>query len=254
MQHLLHMWSVFSKKDFLIDPDVVDEHFVGELAVVNFETGPVTSHGYVQQKEEGLMEGVGAASVIFDRNFVVLEIVYIHDHELFIPSEFVCMELGDVKFFLCAVVVAGVVTVLGVVPFVLPVVGAVYDVLAVDGFDDIDFAAGGPGNLIDVFAEHPEGGPDALAGGERDACFYGAVGKAELALGNHSRRGVACAFVAFFVCADVENAILDVSVFATVSVVFTFVVTPSAGACANFESPLVGIDGLAFEFVTPEVR
>ena len=227
----------------LIDPDVVDEHFVRELGVVHFETGPVTSHGDIQQKEERLMEGVGAASVVFNRNFVVLKIIYVHHDELFVPGEFVCMELGDVKFFLCAVVVAGVVTVLGVVPFVLPVVGAVHDVFTVDGLDDVDFAAGRPGDLIDVFAEHPEGGPDALAGGERDACFYGAVGKAELALGNHSCRGEAGAFVAFFVRADVENTVFYVGVFATVGVVFPFVVAPAACAGADFECPLVGVDG-----------
>ena len=104
------------------------------------------------------------------------------------------------------------------------------------------------------FSQHPEGGPDAFARGERDAGFHGAVGKAELAFGNHSRRGVACTFVAFFVGADVENAVLDVGVFATVGVVLPFIVAPTVCACADFECPLVGVDGRTFEFVAPEVR
>lgn len=200
------------------------------------------------------MEGVCAAGVVFDRNLVVLEIVNVHGDELFVPGEFVCMELGDVEFFLCAMEIVGVVAVIGLLAFGLPVVGAVYDIFAIDGFDDIDFAAGGPGDLIDVFSQHPEGGPDAFARGERDAGFHGAVGKAEVAFGNHSRRGVACTFVAFFVGADVENAVLDVDVFATVGVVLPFIVAPTVCACADFECPLVGVDGGTFEFVAPEVR
>ena len=227
----------------LVDSDVVDEHFVRELGVVHFETGPVTSHGDIQQKEKRLVEGVGAASVVFDRNFVVLKIIYVHHDEFFVPSEFVCMKLGNVKNGACSVKITGVVAVFGVVAFVLPVVGAVHDVFTVDGLDDVDFAAGRPGDLIDVFAEHPEGGLDSLAGGERDACFDGAVGKAEFSFGNHSRRGVACAFVAFFVRADVENTVFYVGVFATVGVVFPFVVAPAACAGADFECPLVGVDG-----------
>lgn len=48
MQHLLHIQGFYPKKSFLIDSDIVDEHFVGELCVIDFETGPITSHGYVQ--------------------------------------------------------------------------------------------------------------------------------------------------------------------------------------------------------------
>ena len=41
--------SVYAtKKRFLVDSDIVDEHFVGELRVIDFETGPVSGHGYVQ--------------------------------------------------------------------------------------------------------------------------------------------------------------------------------------------------------------
>ena len=58
------------------------------------------------------MEGVCAAGVVFNRNLVVLEIVNVHGDELFVPGEFVCMELGDVEFFLCAMEIVGVVAVM----------------------------------------------------------------------------------------------------------------------------------------------
>ena len=36
----------------LVNSDVIDEHFVRELGVVHIETGPVTTYGDIQQKEE----------------------------------------------------------------------------------------------------------------------------------------------------------------------------------------------------------
>ena len=143
--------------------NVVDEHLVRELRIVYFESGPVPAHGDIQDKEERLVERIRTAGVVLDGNLVVLEIVYIHRDDFLIPSEFVCMELRDVDSFFGSVEIARVVAVAGVLAVIGPVVGPVDNALVVDGFDDVDFTAGGPGNLVDVFAEHPERGPYSLA-------------------------------------------------------------------------------------------
>ena len=200
------------------------------------------------------MECFGSTGVVFDGHFVVLEVIDIHGDEFFVPSEFVRVELRDVQFLFRSMKIACVVAVAGVQPIVLPVVGAVDNALVVDGFDDVDFAAGGPTHFIDVFSEHPEGGPDPFAYGERNAGLDCAVGECELALGNHARRSVAGAFVIFFVGADVEDAVLHVGVFFAPGVVFFFVVAPAATACADFESPLGCVDDCTVEFIVPEVR
>ena len=54
---------------------------------------------------------------------------------------------------------------------------------AADHFHDVDLAAAGPANGADVFAEHPEGRPDALALGQAQARGELAVGPGVEALG-----------------------------------------------------------------------
>ena len=163
------------------------------------------------------------------------------------------MELRDVYFMLLVAVVAGVVAVGRVFCAVRPVVCAVDDVFAIDGFDDIDFATSGPADGIEVFAEHPEGGPDSLACRECNAGFYGAVLECELALGEHACRGVFGAFVVFFLRTDMQDAVLDVGVFFAVRVVFPFVVAPAARTRADVVSPFAIVDFVAVEFIVPEV-
>src|SRR5450631_4579673 len=48
--------------------------------------------------------------------------------------------------------------------------------LFADVFHDVDFSAGGPAGFVDVDAEHPEGGPDALSARNLHAGFEAAVG------------------------------------------------------------------------------
>ena len=237
-----------------VNADVIDEHFVRELRVIYFKSGPVSTYSNVQQEKLRLMECFGSAGVVFDGHFVVLEIIDIHGDEFFVPSEFVRVELRDVQFLFCSMEIACAVAVAGVLPFVLPVVGAVDNALVVDGFDDIDFPAGGPTHFIDVFSEHPEGRPNSLTYGERDAGLDCAVGECELALGNHARRSVAGAFIIFLVGADVEDAVLHVGVFFAPGVVFLLVVAPAATARTDFECPLGGVYGGTVELVVPEVR
>ncbi len=198
------------------------------------------------------MESVGTAGVILYGNLVVLEVVYVHGDDFAVPYHLVIVELRDVEFLFCSVEIVRVVAVFGVVAFVLPVVGAVDDILAVYCLDDVDFATGRPTDCIDVFAEHPEGGPDSLARGERDAGFDGTVGKAELALSNHAGRCVFCSLVVFLVCADVEDAVLHVGVLAAAGIVLPLVVAPAASARADLEGPLGGVNGV--ELVVPEVH
>ena len=116
---------------------------------------------------------------------------------------------------------------------------AVDFVLGVDGFDDVNFAAGGPSDSVEVFTEHPECRPDSLACRECDARFYRAVLERKFAFGEHACGGVLLTFVVFFLGADVQDAVLDIGVFLAVCVVFPFVIAPAACACADIERPFV---------------
>ena len=183
---------------------------------------------------------------------MIHEIIDEHADVLFVPREFICVELGDVQFVFLLAVVAGVVAVGSVFGTVCPMVCAIDNVLAVDGFDDIDFAAGGPSGGVEVFAEHPEGGPDSLAGWECNSRFYCAVLEGEFAFGKHSCRGVFGTFIVFFLRTDVQDAVLDVGVFFAVGVIFFFVVAPAACASADVVRPFAVVNGVAIEFIVPE--
>ena len=184
---------------------------------------------------------------------MVHEIIDEHADVFFIPREFVRVELRDVHFMLLVTVVAGVVAVSREFGTVRPVVCAVDDVFAIDGFDDVYFAACGPADGVEVFAEHPEGRPDSLACRECDAGFYGAVLERKFAFGEHACRGVFGTFVVFFLGTDMQNAILDVGVFLAVRIVFPFIVAPAAGTRADVVSPFAVVNGVAVEFIVPEV-
>ena len=72
---------------------------------------------------------------------MVHEVIHKHADVLFVPCEFVIVELRDIEFKFLVAVAAGVVAVGGVLAAVSPMVGAVDDVFAVHCFDDVDFAA-----------------------------------------------------------------------------------------------------------------
>jgi len=84
---------------------------------------------------------------------VVHEVIHKHADVLVVPCELVIVELRDVEFKFLIAVIAGIVAVISVLAAVCPMVGAVDDVFAVHGFDDIDLAAGRPAYGIDVLAE-----------------------------------------------------------------------------------------------------
>ncbi len=133
--------------------NVVDEHFVRELSVVYFESGPVACNGDIQDKEERLVEFFGVAGVVFDEDFVVHEVIHKHADVLFVPCELVVVELRDIEFEFLITVIFGVVAVGCILAAICPMVGAVHDVFAVHRFDDVDFAAGWPAYGVDVLAE-----------------------------------------------------------------------------------------------------
>ena len=183
---------------------------------------------------------------------MIHEIIDEHADVLFVPREFICVELGDVQFVFLLAVVAGVVAVGSVFGTVCPMVCAIDNVLAVDGFDDIDFAAGGPSGGVEVFAEHPEGGPNSFACRERNSRFYRAVLECKFALGKHTCRSVLGAFVVFFLRTDMQDAVLDVGVFFAIGIIFPFVVAPAACSCAYVVCPFAIVNGVAIEFIVPE--
>jgi hypothetical protein len=61
---------------------------------------------------------------------------------------------------------------------------------APDVVHDVDLAAGGPALAVDVRAEHPERGPQALAARDLDAGFEASVRLCEAAFRRESRRRV----------------------------------------------------------------
>ena len=183
---------------------------------------------------------------------MVHEIIDEHADVLFVPREFICVELGDVQFVFLFAVIAGVVAVGGVFGTVCPMVCAIDNVFAVNGFDDVDFAASGPAGGVEVFAEHPEGGPNAFTCRERNSRFYRAVLECKLAFGKHTCRSVLGAFVVFFLRTDMQNAVLDVGVFFAVGVIFFFVVAPAACTSADVVRPFAIVNGIAIEFIVPE--
>src|ERR1051326_8178552 len=62
--------------------------------------------------------------------------------------------------------------------------------LFADVFHDVDLAAVGPADLVDVFAEHPERRPDSLPARNLDAGFETSIGLSEFALRFEAGRGV----------------------------------------------------------------
>src|SRR5690606_32021757 len=59
----------------------------------------------------------------------------------------------------------------------------------------VDLAAGGPGHLVDVGAEQPERGPEALPRRQLDARLEAAVLLLEESTGEDARRGVSTSLV-----------------------------------------------------------
>ena len=132
--------------------------------------------------------------------------------------------------------------------------------LFADIFHDVDFAAFGPADGFDVVAEHPEGGPDALALRDFDAGFEAAEGLGEEALGFQARGSVFAgdvigAFEIFFARGDDEIAVFDVGVFAAIGVGLELVVAPAFAA--EVVGPFFRVGGGAVgavEFVGPDER
>jgi hypothetical protein len=130
--------------------------------------------------------------------------------------------------------------------------------LFADVLHDVDFAALGPADRIDVVAEHPERGPDALAVRDFDAGLEAAESLRVEPLrfeasGRVFASDVVGAFVIFFACGDDEIAVFDVGVFRTICVGLEFVVTPATAA--EVVSPFFRVGSgtvRAVEFVGPD--
>jgi hypothetical protein len=130
--------------------------------------------------------------------------------------------------------------------------------LFTDVLHDVDLAALGPADRVDIIAEHPEGGPDALAFGDFDARLETSESLGEEALRFQARGcvfagDVVGAFVLFFARGDDEIAVFDVGVLATICVGLEFVVAPAA--TAEIVSPFFWVGKGAVggvEFVGPD--
>ncbi len=133
--------------------------------------------------------------------------------------------------------------------------------LLADVFHDVDFAALGPADRSDVFAQHPEGRPHPLPHGNFDARFEAAVRLIEKPLRFHSRRGVIASDVVagirvgFFQRRDNEIAALELGVLRAIGVRLELVVAPAVAANPGIKGPFrrIGRGAVrAAEFVAPD--
>jgi hypothetical protein len=107
--------------------------------------------------------------------------------------------------------------------------------LFADIFHDVDLAALGPADRVDVVAEHPKGGPDTLAFWNFYPGFEAAEGLSEQALCLQTRGRVfagdaVAAFKIFFASGDNEVAVLDAGVLPAIRVGLEFVIAPTVAA------------------------
>src|SRR5438067_604983 len=101
-----------------------------------------------------------------------------------------------------------------------------------DIFHDVDLAAVGPMNSIDIVAQHPERRPDALAKRNLDPGFDTAIGLAELVLrqqpgGSIVATNLVSAGKSFLDRIDDQRAVLTVRVCWAARIGFEFVVAPT---------------------------
>ena len=89
-----------------------------------------------------------------------------------------------------------------------------------DIFHDVNLATSGPVDGINVCAQHPERGPDALSTGNLDARFHAAIGPRPFALGEQPRRGVTVAAVALRFGLDDQLSAHDAGVIGACGVIF----------------------------------
>src|SRR5690349_8798601 len=104
-----------------------------------------------------------------------------------------------------------------------------------DILHDVDLAAVGPVNGIDVVAQQPECRPDALAIRDLDSGFETAIGLAELVLGEQSGRGVVASYLVsagklFLDRFDDERTVFHMCVCCATRIGLKFVVTPTLPA------------------------
>src|SRR4030095_1148252 len=129
--------------------------------------------------------------------------------------------------------------------------------LGADVFHDVDFAACGPADYVDVVSKHPKRGPDALTLGHLEARLKPPIGLSEAGGGLNTSRCVVAAYrigtgEVLFQHGDDEISVLLRGVLRPVGVVLTLIVAPAIAA--GFEHPLGGIQRgtvRAVELVSP---
>jgi hypothetical protein len=121
---------------------------------------------------------------------------------------------------------------------------------------DVDFAARGPPDLVDVPAQHPKGRPHADHGGQAHAGLEAAVEKLPLALRVDTCRGVVAMLELLAPSLDDQDTVLEPHVgtrrvVGTIRVVLELLVVRIGH---HHDVPAVTIEPLAVEFVLPDQR
>jgi hypothetical protein len=178
-----------------VDADVVDEHGLGIGGGVIGWPGPVAAYGYVEEQEVGVVEDPGTGGFGWRRGRCrarqedwglrgergELGLVDVEADFGGFPFDGVDVEAFGKVFAASEFGRSGEIG--GGAVGERAVDRAVNDGgLLADIFHDVDLAGLGPANRVDVVAEHPKGGPDALAFWNFDSGFEAAEGLSEQAL------------------------------------------------------------------------
>lgn len=130
----------------VIHPHIVHDHLLWKCHRAVRIAGPVTAHCEVQDDEEGLLERAGIVDPVLYVSFEILVAIDVPTYRCRIPFDGIQVELRGVD-------ITRRHTILNVCSSCIgPMYGAMDDGLAIDMFHDVDFAALGPSNLVDIRA------------------------------------------------------------------------------------------------------
>jgi len=215
--------------------------------------GPGAADGEVEDDIEFLIEGGGEGRGVGEPVFLGLVELAVD-----VPTDGAGLPLDGVYVEIVAQGAAGAfpfvagMDVMG--PFIAVVDGAEGGAwLVADFFEDVQFAAAGPSAVGASGGHHPEGGPDALAGGEFNPGLEAAVEPFALPLGGHAGGGEGVFLPLVFPPfdgGDDEAAVFDVGVAGIVGVIFFFAV--ASAFAVDLEAPFGGVDGGIVEFIRPD--
>lgn len=185
----------------LKNPHIIHNHSLWEDRCRIGRAGKISANRDVEDEKERLIEGIGLSVQICRGDGVVKLVVHIPLDLVFFPD-----DGKDVEFL--GEFLSGRQKFRGGAKLVLAEVSAEMRRAddAVGAFTgqlhDVNFAAGWPAGLVNIFAQHPQRRPEALAFGQYGADVNPAIFKFPLVFGNDARGGVIFTSEIFLFCFD----------------------------------------------------